>query len=198
LLFNFFFFIFHAPATLVLEAKLNILFLVSSLKKYDGRIISPVVEQIARHGSVTIIETELRTELDSQHAVVGRQNSRESGVKLKRAKPASSGFYLNVRDEGEKTIGSLHEYFVQEIRKVDCVIADLTIGCPQMGYLIGQAITEWKPVLCFVQRFSFVQRTQFDLFRNIDDIDVVEFNSEDELDGIFQRFTARVRLSHAV
>jgi|GEM_PF-7107230 len=193
------FFIFDVSVTFNMEVTMAaILFFIPSLKKYEGNIISPMVEKLGQFGSVSIIETDHRSAASDAYGISKRRNGK-SGISLRRTATPTPGFYKGVNDDTHKPkTGTFYEQFVREIRTADCVIADLTLGSLQMGFLIALAVAEGTPLLCINQRLTFISQSRFELFKDMPEIHLVEFSSENELDSILQQFMIRVGVAHAI
>lgn len=176
---------------------MNILVLVASLKKEDGQIVSPVLDEIARYGNATVIETNAYSDPVPLRPASESRGNKDSGVRFKSLPRKSEGFYMHPAPaSGENEM--LAKY-VETIRQSDGVIAILTYDSSELGFLVARSLAESKPVLALVEGFTFSTRKRFDLFRGIRGIQVAEFTSQNQgaLAMILHGFTAHVGATRA-
>ena len=103
---------------------MHILFLTASIKKYDGRISSPIVDSLETFGSVSVMETDHRTATSQRPSRDSRRAPQESGVALKRIATVSPGFYINPTSEKDEAPETPECCFARIMRDMNCVVVD--------------------------------------------------------------------------
>lgn len=175
--------------------------LVASLQKEDGKLASPVLDILSRFGNVTVVQTSYNRELITPYEPTDKYGRKQlsSGIRRRALPKKGVGFYMNPAgtDEGSNDKAKSAPLFsvrcLQEIQACDAVIALLTYGATEIGFLISEATSAKKKVLILAERFAFLSGERFGFFRGLPSIEVAEFSSDTpHLQLLLQQFLSSV------